>query len=314
MRLKRNICMKVCFVGLGSIGKRHICNFSAVCEAQGVALEVHALRKTATPLPDYIQNRIHKVLLSYVDLDSAYDAIFILNPTYLHYDTLKALQSYSNCFFIEKPVFDKASYDLSVFDNKNRYYVACPLRYTKELLCAEQVIKDEQVFSARAISSSYLPNWRPGVDYRTTYSAHASEGGGVRIDLIHEWDYLVHLFGKPEQVVSYSGLYSDLEIDSEDIAVYIARYKKMLVELHLDYFGRKTRRSLECRTANHEYVFDIAEHKVLCDGNVLQSDTEDVNGMYMREMEHFLNVILKKNKPKNTIQSAIDVMRIAGTY
>ena len=52
-----------------------------------------------------------------------------------------------------------------------------------------------KVYSARAISSSYLPDWRPGQDYRTTYSAHKDMGGGVSIDLIHEWDYLSWLFG-----------------------------------------------------------------------------------------------------------------------
>ena len=61
------------------------------------------------------------------------------------------------------------------------------------------------VYSARVLCSSYLPGWRPGVDYRTVYSAHKDMGGGVTIDLIHEWDYLVELFGKPEKMYNFKG-------------------------------------------------------------------------------------------------------------
>ena len=73
--------------------------------------------------------------------------------------------------------------------------------------------------SARVICSSYLPDWRPGVDYRTVYSAHKALGGGVTIDLIHEWDYLVDLFGVPQKLYNFKGTYSDLEIDSDDLSV-----------------------------------------------------------------------------------------------
>ena len=48
------------------------------------------------------------------------------------------------------------------------------------------------------------------------------------------WD----LFGMPLETFHFKGTYSDLEIDSDDLSVYIARYENMLAEVHLDYFGR----------------------------------------------------------------------------
>ena len=83
------------------------------------------------------------------------------------------------------------------------------------------------------------------MDYRTVYSARKALGGGVTIDLIHEWDYLVELFGVPEKLYNFKGTYSELEIDSDDLSVYIAKYPTLLAEVHLDYFGRGYRRSIE---------------------------------------------------------------------
>lgn len=41
------------------------------------------------------------------------------------------------------------------------------------------------------------------------------------------------------------GKFSSLEIDSEDLAIYIAKYNNFLLEVHLDYFGKETQRYLE---------------------------------------------------------------------
>ena len=44
-------------------------------------------------------------------------------------------------------------------------------------------------------------------------------GGGVGIDLIHEWDYLTWLFGTPVETYSIQRKISNLEIDSDDVAI-----------------------------------------------------------------------------------------------
>ena len=49
--------------------------------------------------------------------------------------------------------------------------------------------------SVRLWFGSWLPDWRPAVDYRPTYSARAELGGGVLLDAIHELDMLVWLLG-----------------------------------------------------------------------------------------------------------------------
>ena len=176
---------------------------------------------------------------------------------------------------------------------------------------AKEILRNRRVVSAQAVSSSYLPDWREGVDYRQTYSAKKEEGGGVRIDLIHEWDYLADLFGQPEEVFSLSGKYSDLEITSEDLAVYIARYSDKLLELHLDYFGRQPKRYLRVWTSEEEYLFDILNGSIYTDGVMTESFHEERNEMYLREMAYFMELIDGKVKDSNTLEHAYQTMKIA---
>lgn len=202
--------------------------------------------------------------------------------------------------------------DLSALcDTKKNYYVACPLRYTEILLAAKKFVETNNIFSVRAISSSFLPDWRPGIDYRTTYSAKKEMGGGVLIDLIHEWDYLSSFLGFPQKVEKYYGKYSNLEINSEDLAVYIAQYKDKLLELHLDYCGKQTRRSCEFITDEGVFCFDIANNQILKNGIVQKAFNDNRNDMYYNELKTFFAITKNMVDNPNTIENAIKVMKVA---
>lgn len=305
--------MKVCFIGLGSIGTRHCVNLHQICKEKGIPLNIHAVRSSDRPLKEALQNlQIHSVT-SYDQMDRDYDAIFITNPTSMHYETLLKVGERAKGFFIEKPVFERPEEEVRAIPLQDGAvcYVAAPLRYTGVVQMAEKLVQEHQVYSARAISSSYLPDWRPGVDYRTTYSAHRDLGGGVSIDLIHEWDYLTMLFGMPNCVYSAIGTYSHLEIDSDDLAVYIGVYPDKLVEVHLDYFGRKTVRKLELLTEVGCYTCDIAESQVECpDGSIIPFQ-EKLNDRYLNEMKYFLSILENGQiQNTNTMEHAAAVLKL----
>lgn len=304
--------MKILMVGCGSIGKRHCRNIIKYVTENKIELELDFLRSSNSKLPDDILEKTSKQCSNINELNDKYNAIFITNPTSLHYETLLKLNDYSDNFFIEKPVFDKTDLDITPFQSSMKnYYVACPLRYTQVLLAAKDFVNENKIFSVRAISSSYLPDWRPGTDYRNTYSAHKDLGGGVLIDLIHEWDYLFSFFGTPISVQKFYGKYSDLEIDSEDLAVYIAKYNNFLLELHLDYCGKQTRRYCEFITSDGLYTFEITNNQILKNGIIEKSFVEDGNDKYYRELQNFFHIVLGDAKNNNTIKHAIEVMTIA---
>lgn len=304
--------MKVLFVGVGSIAKRHIKNLIQICKNKEIKIDVlrhNSYSQLSKDILPYITCEHHKIS----DIDKDYDAIFITNPTHLHYKTIDQLKDFSKNFFVEKPVFSTLSETLESLNlpQDNKYYVACPLRYAAVLQYAKKFVKTKVPYSIRAICSTYLPDWRPGIDYRECYSAKKEQGGGVCIDLIHEWDYLYDLFGEPDEVYQFCGKYSHLEISSEDLAVYIARYKKFLLELHLDYIGRKSERKLELYCDDGTYVFDIFNSCISKNGNELFRYQESWNDIYIKEMEYFLALCNSKDESQNDLNHAIKVQKIA---
>lgn len=298
--------MKVLFAGYGSIAKRHIKNLRLIANDRCIDLEIDLLRHTSAAAID----GIHAVYANLEELSSNYDAVFITNPTALHYKTLKVLQNYGKAFFLEKPAFDSEAYDLSPFEEK-LIYVACPLRYTAVIQWLHENFDFKKVISARAISSSYLPEWRPGTDYRNTYSAYREMGGGVSIDLIHEWDYLQYLLGFPNKVHSFITKKSNLEINSDDIAIYIAEYEDKTIELHLDYFGRVPIRRLELFTEDDTVVCDLLASSITCLKSCRTLHFDEVRDDYqIKEMKHFLDISEGKVDNTNPLEMAVRTIRL----
>lgn len=295
--------MKVCFIGVGSIAKRHIRNLKEITEEKGIELEIDAIRHSSIDKPP----DINCVYNSTEMMPSDYDAIFITNPTEFHMDALTKVSGKSRNFFIEKPLISvKGLETVKEFKEVSGclYYIACPLRYTSVIQFLKEYVDTHQIIGVRCISSSYLPEWRTGIDYRNTYSSHKDLGGGVSIDLIHEWDYLKFLFGEPMNVVYRNGRKSSLEMDCEDTAIYIAEYKEKFIELHLDYFGRKTIREIMLFTPDETIVGDLANSKVsfLSSGKTIDFG-EQRNEYQKKELLHFFG-LMKSRESDNSIQDA----------
>ena len=301
--------LKVCFVGIGSIAKRHIRNLHTVCKERGIDLQIDAYRRNNSPVKgvSYVYDSIEAV-------PNDYDAIFITNPTEMHLESLKDFHDKGKHFFIEKPVVSLNQIDTAKkFQTRDDcfYYVAGPLRYNAVIQWIKENVSPHQVISVRSISSSYLPDWRPGQDYRNTYSAHKDMGGGVSIDLIHEWDYLSYLFGWPEKIYSLIGKKSNLEIDSDGYAIYIAEFEDKIAELHLDYFGRKTIREIQLFTKEDTIVGDIANNRIhyLKSGRTIEFH-EERDDYQKRELTYFLDMIKGNRIMEDGYHHGIDVLKL----
>ena len=298
--------MKAAVIGLGSIGQRHLKNIHAVAAKRGIQVATNVVEpRELDYLDEATRSLVGKLFAAPIEIGS-YDMIFVANPSQLHEETLAVVRDKADFFFVEKPVFTKAlgTDALAPYADDRKFYVACPIRHTKVYAFLSDFVPQNKVYCARAICSSYLPEWRPGTDYRRTYAAQEGSGG-VKLDLIHEFDYLFTLFGFPPESRLLDGKFSDLELKSVDGVSFVGRYPDKTLELHLDYYGRAPRREIELYTADDVVVCDFinAEIRFLKSGRRIDL-AEERNEYCMREIGYFFDFALAGAKNINPIPYA----------
>lgn len=304
---------KIAFCGLGSIGRRHLKDTVQYLRDHQCSFQIDAVRSGMGQELDKDLAQYISVQYSYGDtIPQDYDIIFITNPTSMHRESIRQYQDCTKSMFIEKPIVDDAGCEFTDLPENLICYVACPMRYMKVLQYVKQAVDCNAAYSVRAICSTYLPNWHPGEDYRQSYSAHETMGGGVEIDLIHEWDYLVWLFGRPDQVKCINRRISELEIDSKDIALYIGSSEKRVYELHLDYFGREEKRVLEIYLPEETLTVDLRKgtiHFGAKQEDLVLFENRDV--YQQREIAHFFDILHGECINDNDIGCAMSTLQIA---
>lgn len=224
-------------VGYGSIGARH----ARILSGLGVRTAVFSRREIDFP-------RAYASLAEALRVDSP-DYIVVANETVGHRATLAALADagFAGTVLVEKPLFhDALPFADYLFGG---IFVAYNLRFHAILQRVKQALVGERILSAHIYAGQYLPDWRPGTDYRQAYSASAEQGGGVLRDLSHELDCIVWLFGGWTRVASLGGHLSPLEINSDDVyALMLATPVCPIVNVQINYLDRPGRRSIIVNT------------------------------------------------------------------
>ena len=143
---------------------------------------------------------------------------------------------------------------------------------------------------------SWLPGWRPGTDYRTSYSAKRELGGGVLLDAIHELDYAAWILGDVIEASAWLAHVSELELDVEDTALLTLRHAAgALTAITLDYLDRAYRRG--CRIVGSEGSVDWrwgSERITLFGGNGdarEQTVPSSVEGSYRAQIAAFMAAV-----------------------
>jgi predicted dehydrogenase len=229
---------KVLICGLGSIGARHARIFKDRLGCEVAALRVKG-RGNSLGVPEL---RTWQEAAAFSP-----DVAVISNPTSEHVPAAIVCAKLGAHLMIEKPLSDSVK-GLSELQRlcrarKRACYVAYPLRFHPVIKAARNFLKGKKVLHARVVCSSYLPDWRPGRDVRKVYSARKAQGGGVVLDLSHEFDYIEYCLGLIKAMAGVSGRVSGVTVDAEDFADVVVLTKRGThVNVHLDYFSRKPER------------------------------------------------------------------------
>ena len=301
--------MRVLIVGIGSIGKKHITALRTIQPD----IEIVALRhSTDFPQFDNIQN-----ICSLKNLDgSTFDFAVIANPTSQHKNTISDLIGYRIPLFIEKPLHSSLDIQPLVEHIQSLNiitYVACNLRFLDSLVYINEEVKKPDFGKLNEVNvycGSYLPDWRPGSDFRQSYSAIPEMGGGVHIDLIHELDYIYWMFGYPSRVRKSFRNQSSLKIESVDYANYLLEYNGFCVNVVLNYFRTDPKRNLELVFEYETLNIDLLKNQVRNNNNILFSSGQSITDTYLTQMKYFVDCVKNQQTTMNTVTDAHNVLKI----
>lgn len=298
--------MKVLIVGLGSIALKHVKALKKIVPD----VSVYALRSSLDAGDtEGVINIFDLKMLDSLTIDFA----IISNPTAHHKQMIDALIPYRIPLFIEKPLFnnlDAADTLQKINENHIQTYIACNLRFLDAISFVKEFLKDKRINEVNSYCGSYLPDWRPGRNFREIYSANKDMGGGVHIDLIHEIDYVYWLFGAPEEVVSVKTNRSSLDISAIDYAVYLLKYPAFCTSVVLNYYRRDAKRTLEIVLDEGTVNVDLLKNTVTFKGEVIHSSDRSISDTYEDQLRFFLDNILQNKIKFNSINEAFEILKL----
>jgi spore coat polysaccharide biosynthesis protein SpsF len=303
---------RVAVLGLGSIGSRHARNLLELGH-QVVGFDPERTPDTPAVEP----------AASVGAAIAAADAVVIASPTSMHAEHALAALREGRPVLVEKPLAAAVSDAEQVARVAGERGLTCGVamnlrfhpgvRKLRELLAAGRL---GTTLYAQISCGSDLRGWHPGRDYRSSYSARASLGGGVVWDSIHELDYLTWLLGPAASITAEVAHASELEIDVEDIGLALVRLASgSLASVDLTYFDPAYRRGCLLVGSQASASWDWAQATIEVRSAEAGVETIAVPGevadTYVAEVQDFLEAANDGRASSTTVQEGAATVRLA---
>jgi len=312
--------MKYLIAGFGSIGRRHFQNLLSLGEK-----DILFYRSRKSTLPDEILSgfRVEE------DLEEALaqkpDAVVVSNPTALHLDVAIPAARQGCHILLEKPISNSMDrvdeLKNTVKESGSGILVGFQFRYHPGLIQIKEWIQQDKIGSIYYVRShwgEYLPDWHPWEDYRDSYSARKSLGGGVLLTLSHPIDYLRWIFGEFASVSAEMRGQKVLGIEAEEMVESTVRFQNGIFGgMHLNYLQRPPEHFLEIigsrgriswNNLSGELKLYLTEDQTWKSYPIAEDFSR--NHLFLAEMRHFLQVAAGKISPLCSLDDGIKVQKI----
>jgi predicted dehydrogenase len=317
--------MKVLFVGMGSIGQRHLRNLKKIKESKIIALRKSS-HQTVIEDGKAFETESLASYYGFIEYDSLEGALskkpdiaFITNPSSLHIGTAIQCAKAGCHLFIEKPLATEKDRIIELEDVLKQSNLISMVGFQSRFHpCIEEthhILQNEtygKVVSANFNWSTYLPDAHPYEDYRQGYAARQDLGGGVTFSLSHELDLIQYFFDIPLSVYAIGGDSGGLDIDVDCMVAALFRCGKepstFPVQLHLSFLQGEEQREFTILLEGGVLHCDLVQQKL----QIVNHKKETVllknhsgfqrNDLFISEINHFLDCL------KNQKQSRIPVL------
>ncbi|MDO8605306.1 MAG: Gfo/Idh/MocA family oxidoreductase [Phaeospirillum sp.] len=283
----------IAVLGLGSIGLRHARNALALGEAV-IGFDPSPERRALAEAEGAAITDSRDAALA------AAQAVVIASPSDRHEDDLAAAIAAGRHALVEKPIGHRVGRLPELLDQADRaglvIAAALNLRVHPCVLLARHAIAEGrlgQMLWGRFLAALYLPDWRPGQDWRQGYANDPRTGGAI-FDYIHEFDLAAHLLGGFRPAACVARRSGTLGLDSEDVADAILEHPGGVTStVHVDYVTRPRLRGFTLAGTEGLIHVDLDRRHFRClgqDGEAVidQSLPGGYADDYVTEMSAFL--------------------------
>ena len=305
-------------IGLGSIGRRHL----RLAREFRSELKITAIRSDSVKVVPEENIADNVVYTMNEAIESGIQAAVIATPAVLHLGQVRELVQAGIHILVEKPLSDTMEGVNELIKTQKESglvgLVGYCFRYDPAALKFRELLNNDktgQILHVTVDCGSYLPDWRPGENYKKSVSAKNKLGGGVLLELSHELDYIRWFFGAIKNVHASLNTSGTLDIEVEDSAdMILESVLGFNIAVHLDFNSRSIRRSCRARCTKGDLVWDAVAQKVNWHpvDNLEEEESlgHDRDYIYREQLQHFFACIEKDQTPVVTLDDGAKVLHI----
>lgn len=233
----------------------------------------------------------------------------VASPASEHLVQVKSLLDCGSHVLVEKPLSTSIEGVEALFDYaaeaKRIIQVGYNLRFLDSLRVFEELLESRTLGEIQLINievDQYLPDWRPNGNYQSSVSATKSLGGGALLELSHEVDMAIRLFGEFQLDYATMEKLSVLDIDVEDTVTAEGEFlsfqnRKPKFRIYLGMINRAPKRF--CEVVGSETsarwngllgtveIFNVIDRR----WELVFEKQDDVASSYERQLQSFLGRI-----------------------
>ncbi|MGY3926378.1 Gfo/Idh/MocA family protein [Aeromonas simiae] len=305
---------RIAVIGLGNISVRHRKNLKLLYPSAtiyGMSASGCCSRGTVSDC-DVLVSSIEELIEHHVDF------VIIASPATFHAPYAISLIKAGIPVLIEKPIAasiaDCDAIRMACRENNTPVSVGYCLRYLPSAIVVKDLLDEQgigRIYNAQIETGQYLPDWRPSKDFRSSVSAREELGGGVLLELSHEFDYIQWLLGPLQVEHAILRSSEELGLSVEDMAdVMFSSATGVIANIHLDFLQRKAHRKCRLIGSEGSLEWDLIQNSVSLSSSegikVIYDDSGwDKNQMYLGMIIDFVNLIQGAKNQSISIDDAI---------
>lgn len=309
------VVRRIVIVGYGNIGHRHLVN----CRSLFPEADIYVVSSSGREL-EFTDAAVFQINLSEaVKLHP--DFAIVASPSSFHHQHSMPFIEAGVPVLLEKPVSDCIEHaeDLLQQAQNTLVSVGYCLRYLPAFSVVNRILTEMKlgrVLHIYAHVGQYLPDWRKFTEYQHSVTASAALGGGVLLELSHEFDYLHTLFGELHAVSCTTKIVPELSTEVELQADMLLRTEDgVSCFVHMDAVQKTDQRFCCVVGSDASLRWDLKKNTVIISGpegeTLIYSDSSyDRNIMYLNMLNDFVHRIQTKKPAAVSLAAAVEVVKL----